>query len=166
MKGYENIKAFRAVALTLKGYSEEETRHGLAWSCKVYCDNKKIGIVSNTGNGAVTACDVSIYKQVALVSSLKSKGYQLTPSLAGQVCTEPADPGDWFVAAISQMVDEVTRLRQLKRLVKTHLIIRQHSSENEFSFYKAVPSAASKARLIRQLGSDLICFMNDEIHGL
>lgn len=166
MKGYENIKAFRAVALTLKGYSEEETSHGLAWSCKVYCDNKKIGTVSNTGNGAVTACDVAIDKQVALVSSLKSKGYQLTPSLAGQVCTEPADPDEWFVAAISQMVDEVTRLRQLKRLVKTHLIIRQYSSEHEFSFYKAVPSAASKARLTRQLGSDLICFMNDEIHGL
>ena len=166
MKGYENIKAFRAIALTLKGYSEEETSRGLAWSCKVYCDNKKLGIVSNTGNGAVTACDVPIDKQVALVSSLKSKGYQLTPSLAGQVCAEPADPGDWFVAAISQMVDEVTRLRQLKRLVKTHLIIRQYSSEHEFSFYKAVPSAASKARLTRQLGSDLICFMNDEIHGL
>ncbi|WP_449103071.1 hypothetical protein [Pseudomonas extremaustralis] len=166
MKGYENIKAFRAVALTLKGYSAGEASNGLAWSCKVYCDNKKIGLVSNSGNGAPTICDVPIQKQCALVSSLKSKGYQLTPDLAGHVCTEPADPGDWFIAAITQMVDEVTRLRQLKRLVKTHLIIRQHSSEHEFSFYKAVPSAASKARLIRQLGSDLICFMNDEIHGL
>lgn len=166
MKGYENIKAFRAVALTLKGYSEEETSHGLAWSCKVYCDNKKIGLVSNTGNGAITVCDVPIQKQVALVNSLKSKGYQLTQALPSHVCTEPADPGDWFIAAITQMVDEVTRLRQLKRLVKTHLIIRQHSSEHEFSFYKAVPSAASKARLLRQLGSDLICFMNDEIQGL
>ena len=166
MKGYENIKAFRAVALTLKGYSEEETGHGLAWSCKVYCENKKIGLVSNTGNGATTACDVPIHKQVAIVSSLKAKGYQLTPDLSAHGCTEPADPGDWFIAAITQMVDEVTRLRQLKRLVKTHLIIRQHSSEHEFSFYKAVPSASSKARLLRQLGSDLICFMNDEIQGL
>lgn len=157
MKDYENIKAFRAAGLTLKGYSESETERGLAWSCKVYSDNKKIGLVSNSGAGGVTFSDVPHDKQNLIVEQLKSNGYKLTLDV---------EPCTWFVDAVTQMVDEVARLRQLKRLVKTHLIIRQHSSDNEFSFYKVAPSAASRARLVRQLGSDLICFMNDEIQGL
>ncbi|SOS30047.1 hypothetical protein PL963_P100064 (plasmid) [Pseudomonas cerasi] len=64
------------------------------------------------------------------------------------------------------MVDEVASLRQLKRLAKTHLIVRLKSSENEFEFYKIAPSKSSQAKLLRQLGDDLISFMNDEIRAL
>ena len=166
MNSYENIKAIRAVGVTLKGYSESETHRGLAWSCKVYYQNKKVGLVSNSGTGGITDCHVPSEKILSIVNGLKLNGYKLTLDLAGHEGIEPTEPGEWFVVAITQMVDEVARLRQLKRLVKTHLIIRQHSSENEFSFYKVVPSDASKARLVRQLGSDLIAFMNDEIQRL
>ncbi|QCY09400.1 hypothetical protein [Pseudomonas sp. MPC6] len=165
MNSYENIKAIRAAGVTLKGYSESETHRGLAWSCKVYYQNK-VGLVSNSGTGGITACHVPSEKILSIVNDLKLNGYKLTLDLAGHEGIEPTEPGEWFVDAITQMVDEVARLRQLKRLVKTHLIIRQHSSENEFSFYKVVPSDASKARLVRQLGSDLIDFMNDEIQRL
>lgn len=166
MESYENIKAFRAADLTLKGYSETETRRGLAWSCKVYRENKKIGLVSNSGDGGMTTTDVPNETQKSIVKLLKSNGYKLTLDFSGHVRVEPTEPSEWFVDAVTQMVGEVTRFRQLKRLVKTHLIIRQYSSENEFSFYKVAPSESSKARLSRQLGSDLICFMNDEIQGL
>ena len=166
MESYENIKAFRAAEVTLKGYSESESKRGLAWSCKVYSDNKKIGEVSNSGTGGITFSDVPIEKQKLIVEKLKSKGYKLTLDFLDDEGNEPVESCEWFVNAVTQMVDEVARFRQLKRLVKTHLIVQQHSSVNEFSFYKVAPSDTSMANLERQLGSDLICFMNAEIQSL
>lgn len=49
MDSYKNIKAFRAAEITLKGYSESENKRGLAWSCKVYSDNKRLGRLAIPG---------------------------------------------------------------------------------------------------------------------
>ncbi|SOS30046.1 hypothetical protein PL963_P100063 (plasmid) [Pseudomonas cerasi] len=49
MDSYVNIKAIQSAKLTLKGYSETDTGPGLAWSCKVYLQNKKIGLVKDPG---------------------------------------------------------------------------------------------------------------------
>ncbi|AVB23464.1 MULTISPECIES: hypothetical protein [Pseudomonas syringae group] len=166
MESYLNIKAIQAAALTLKGYTGTVTGRGLDWSCKVYLENKKIGSVSNSGIGGMTITDVPIETQRSIVTALKRNAYTLTFEFAEHVSEGPIDPNKWFVDAITQMIDEVARLRKLKRLAKTHLIVQQKSSDNEFEFYKIVPSESSKARLRRQLGDDLICFMNDEILGL
>lgn len=166
MENYVNIKALQTVKVTLKGYSDTETHRGLAWSCKVYLENKKIGSVSNAGDGGMTFTDVPIEKQKTIVDALKSNSYKLMLEFEGHTSQEPTNPSDWFIDAVTQMIDEVERLRKLKRLAKTHLIVRQKSSNNEFEFYKIVPSDSSKAKLIRQLGQDLVCFMNDEIIGL
>lgn len=166
MESYVNIKAFQGAALTLKGYSETETSLGLAWSCKVYLENKKVGIVSNPGVNGKTTTDVPTETQDAIVAALKRYAYTLTLEHTGHVSEESSESSKWFVDAITQMIDEVARLRKLKRLAKTHLIVRQASSENEFEFYKIAPSESSKARLRRQLGDDLLSFMNAEILDL
>jgi hypothetical protein len=166
MENYVNIKAIQTIGLTLKGYSETETGRGLAWSCKVYFQNKKIGLVSNSGQGGPTVIDVPVKTLDYIVNALRSNAYTLTLESAGHSNEEPTDSRNWFGDAVTQMIDEVFRLRKLKRLAKTHVIVRQKSSANEFEFYKIAPGDSSRARLIRQLGNDLVCFMNDEILSL
>lgn len=166
MESYVNIKAIQTVGLTLKGFVETEIGCGLAWSCKIYLKNKKIGSIGNSGDGSPTFTDLPGEIQNSIVKILKLCGYTLALRGPGHVVEEPTDPKDWFVAAVSQMIDELARLRKLRRLAKTHLIVRQRFSADEFEFYKIAPSESSRARLIRQLGDDLICFMNDEILAL
>lgn len=111
-----------------------KVQRGLAWSCKVYFQNKKVGLVSNSGTGGITDCHVPSEKDTLYRKRLKVKRLQAHVGFGRHEGIEPTEP--WrMVCGCTQMVDEVARLRQLKRLVKTHLIIRQHSSENEFSFY-------------------------------
>jgi len=165
MDSYVNIKAIQSAKLTLKGYSETDTGRGLAWSCKVYLQNKKIGLVKDPGDGGITTTDVPIDTQISIVTALKRSAYAVR-SKSAEHSVELLNPSAWFVTAVAQMVDEVASLRQLKRLAKTHLIVRLKSSENEFEFYKIAPSKSSQAKLLRQLGDDLISFMNDEIRAL
>lgn len=166
MDAYSNIKAYRSVGLDIKGYKEAETSRGLAWSCKVYLHKKMLGLVSNNGDGGMTRVEIDSALQTTLVAQLKANGYQLQLTYQGLTVDEPTDASEWFDSAITQMVDEVAQLRRLKRLGKTHLIVLQHSSSPEFSFYKAAPIEASITRIRRQLGADLACIMNDEITAL
>ena len=166
MDAYSNIKAYRSVGLDIKGYKEAETSRGLAWSCKVYLHKKMLGLVSNNGDGGMTRVEIDSALKTTLVGKLKANGYQLQLTYQGLTVDEPTDASEWFDSAITQMVDEVAQLRRLKRLGKTHLIVLQHSSSPEFSFYKAAPTEASITRIRRQLGADLACIMNDEITAL
>ncbi|WP_183133434.1 hypothetical protein, partial [Pseudomonas cannabina] len=124
-------KAIQTIGLTLKGYSDTETSRGLAWSCKVYFQNKKIGLVSNSGHGGPTVIDVPVETLDYIVNALKSNAYTLTLESARHLNEEPTDSRNWFGDAVTQMIDEVDRLRKLKRLAKTHVIVRQKSSAKE-----------------------------------
>nr|WP_229653897.1 hypothetical protein [Pseudomonas syringae]QOU99718.1 hypothetical protein [Pseudomonas syringae pv. actinidiae] len=166
MDAYSNIKAYRNVGLDIKGYKYTETSKGLAWSCKVYLHNKLLGLVSNNGDGGMTSVEIGASIQADLVAQLKLSGYKLCLTIQGLSIEEPTDAPNWFDLAITQMVDEVAQLRRLKRLGKTHLIVLQHSTSPEFSFYKAVPTDTSVNRIRRQLGADLAFIMNAEITAL
>ena len=166
MDTYSNIKAYRGVGLDIRGYKEAETSRGLAWSCKVDLHKKMLGLVSNNGDGGMTRVEIDPVLQTTLVAAFKANGYQLQLTSQDHTMDEPTGAPEWFDMAITQMVDEVAQLRRLKRLGKTHLIVLQHSSSPEFSFYKAAPTDSSVARIRRQLGADLACIMNAEITAL
>lgn len=86
---------------------------------------QKIGLVSNSGHGGPTVIDVPVETLDYIVNALKSNAYTLTLESAGQLNEEPTDSRNWFGDAVTQMIDEVDRLRKLKRLAKTHVIVRQ-----------------------------------------
>lgn len=163
MDSYSNIKAYRSAGLTLKGYREAVTNEGREWSCKVYKNNKKIGHVTNSGNSGLASTDIPQKIVAELVKELKDLGYKLRISSVTSAHIELTDCLSWFIHAMTQMIDEVARLRHLKRLSKTHMIIRVFSTDKEFSFYRAAPNEANRARLVRQLGADHLDFVNDEI---
>jgi hypothetical protein len=158
MNSYSNMKAYRAAGLTLKGCTLKDTAIGLFWSCTIYRNKKKVGSMSSSGCEPYSITNVPLQIQSEIVSGLKENLYEIWRPFAA-----PIDDSLWLAYAVIQMIDEVARLRKLKRLAKTHMIVQLLSTDKEFIFYRAVPHQRNRLRLAKQLGADLHVFMNDEI---
>ena len=162
MNTFKNLEAAKKANVQVKSYSRTETHRGVAWSCNVYLDGKKLGMVSNDGSGGMTRVDIGIDLQKQVVDALKAASYQLELTLGNCVLDEPDTVDDWFEFAVGQMGDEVYELKAYKRRAKTHTFVEKRTPPF-FAEYKAQDTPATRAVLQRQLGQDLVRFMNDTI---
>ncbi|WP_153785361.1 hypothetical protein [Pseudomonas sp. EMN2] len=164
MKPFDNLDAAKKANVQVKSYSRTDTNRGVAWSCNVYLGGKKLGMVSNDGSGGMTMVDISTDLQRQVVEALKVAGYQLELTLGDCLIDEPDTVEGWFEFAIGQMGDEVFELKYYKRRAKTHTFVEKLTAPF-FAEYKAQDTPVTRAALQRQLGQDLVRFLNDTIQA-
>ena len=162
MKPFDNLDAAKNASVQIKSFSQTETHRGIAWSCTVYFQGKKLGMVSNMGDGGMTRVEFGVDQQQEVVNALKSAGYSLTLNYGESVLEEPETVESWFEFAIPQMGDEAVELNSLKRKAKTNTFVEKRT-EPCFASYKAQDTPKTREILQRQLGGDLVRFMNDVI---
>jgi hypothetical protein len=165
MKLIENLKAAAAAGVSVKAWSTTETHRGVAWSCKVYLDGKKLGMVSNEGCGGMTRIDFGAAEQSQVVQRLKAHGYKLELTLDGTTVSEPTDDSEWLDFAIGQIGDELTMLKQYRRKAKTQVFVERRTKP-PVVVYKAADNPQVRTAIKHQLGDDFVAFLNDDFAAL
>lgn len=162
MQPFKNIDAAKKAAVQVKSFTQSETHRGVAWSCMVYLEGRKLGQVSNDGTGAMIRVDFSADQQKQIVDALKASGYELVLVCGDTVFDEPDSVESWFELAIGQIGDESAQLKSLKRRTKTRIIVESRT-EPHLAFFKATDTPENRVTLQRQLGANLVRFLNDTI---
>lgn len=162
MQLFENLDAAKAAQVQVKSFSMIETHRGVAWSCSVFLKGKKLGMVSDEGNGGITRFTFPVSQQQEVMEALKASGYKLQLKLGETYITEPDGIESWVAFAVSQMGDEAAELNGYKRGTKTKTFVEK-LSEPTFAAFKTPDTPQVREKLKQQLGDDLVGFLNDKI---
>ncbi len=165
MQTIDNLKAVKAAGVRVQSYSTTETDRGVAWSCNLYLNGKKLGMVSNRGDGGMTHIEFSADEQSEVVALLKQHGYKLMLTYGELTVPEPEGNTDWLEFAVSQIGDELAEIKSYKRKMKTGIYFEKKTAPM-FAFYKGVDTPNLRDQLKRHYGDDFVCFLNEEIAAL
>lgn len=165
MKLIENIKAAKASGVQVKSFSMTETHRGVAWSCNVFLDGKKLGMVDNSGNGGHTDIGFDTDLQKKVVTLLKDHGYKLTLTLGDMAIEEPSGIDTWLSFAVGQMGDELAELKSYKRKAKTGIFITK-TTVPVFAFHKMEDTPRNREAIKAHHGDAFIAFLNEEFAAL
>ncbi|WP_122744906.1 hypothetical protein [Pseudomonas viridiflava] len=164
MQSFENLDAVKNAQVQIKSFKQAETHRGWSWSFVVYLNGKRLGLVSNDGSGSMTRVDFKLTQQKQFMLALKSAGYKLQLTCGDVIFTEPETVETWLEFAVGQIGVELDELKSIRRRAKTQTFVEKRS-EPRFAAFKAEDTPANRAALQRQLGSDLVRFMNDAIRA-
>lgn len=165
MQLIDNLNAVKAAQVQVKSYSMTETDRGVAWSCKVYLDGKKLGMISNRGDGGISRFEFPETQRKALYDSLKGQDYKINLTFGELVADEPTDPDSWLEFAIPQIGDELKELAGYKRKMKTGIYVEK-KTEPTFGFVKTADTPAVRKQIEDHYGDDLIAILNDKFATL
>lgn len=149
----------------MKSYSTTETDRGVAWSCNLYLNGKKLGMVSNRGDGGMTHIDFGADEQSEVVALLKQHGYKLVLTYGELTVPEPDSNTDWLEFAVPQIGDEMAEIKSYKRKMKTGIYFEKKTAP-VFAFYKAEDTPRLREQIKAHYGSDFVGFLNEEIAAL
>ena len=165
MQLIDNLKAAKAAGVQVKSFSMTETHRGVAWSCTVYLNGKKLGMVDNSGNGGATHIAFNVELQQQIMSLLKQHDYKLQLNLGDYVITEPTDLESWLSITLSQMGDEQARLRTYKKKAKLGVIFEQTTAP-QIAMQTGEDSPRLREFIKTHCGDAFVAFLNDELAAL
>lgn len=160
-----NLKAAKTSGVQVKSFKMLETNRGIAWSCSVSLDGKKLGLVSNDGSGGETRFDFGADQQKQAATQLKNAGYKLELTIGEVTIEEPEDGQEWLDFALSQIGDELADLKRYKSKAKQGVYFEKKTAPT-FAYVKGPDTEAFKAQIKAHYGDNLVRFLNDEIRGL
>lgn len=165
MQTIDNLKAVKASGVQLKSFSQTETDRGVAWSCNIYLNGKKLGMVSNRGDGGMTHIEFGPDEQSEVVALLKKHGYKLLLTYGELTAPEPDNNTDWLEFAIPQIGDEMAEIKTYKRKLKTGIFFAKKTAPT-FAFIKFEDTPQRREQIKSHYGDDFVCFLSDEIAAL
>jgi hypothetical protein len=168
MKVIENFKKSLAAGVVLKNMKQMEGLDGLAWSCSVYLDGKKIGTVFDGGNGGPLSVEIDAGPLSQLVKALKAVEYPLNLDLGeGLRLDEPTTDYGYVELVLPNIADEHDTVKRIKRAASQKMLITQVGDEEGTYWPLKAPYTAQNAQLVREhYGQKLVCIVNELLIGL
>lgn len=139
---------------TVKGYKQIETSRGIAWNGNIYKGTKKIGSISNRGDGGCDDVDLPEENIIELIDIFKN--IPLTD-----------DYSDYDIQSIcSVLCDNFQDLAFFKKRLKKETLFQQKSTGKMVSI-KMPYSDMVKDIILKKEGDDIEFILNDVIlkHG-
>jgi hypothetical protein len=139
---------------TIKGYKEFETSRGVAWSGNIYKGTKKVGSISNRGDGSCNDVELQKINVDELIDIFKN-------------ISVTEDYPVYDIDSICMVLcDNFQNLAFFKKLLKKETLF-QEKSTGKMSSIKLPYSEDVKSLLLKNKGDDIEFILNDVVlkHG-
>lgn len=160
-----NLNAISAARVRLRDLNMQEVPQGIAWSCIVYLNGKRLGTIQDPGEDHPLTIGLEQSQVQALAGALKKQGYKLNAEAAGRIDVE--NDNEYLEQVLPQMADEVEWFNKAKGLLKSNTLFRIKGDVDETFRVVLAPYSDKTQATLRQLyGDDLELILNTQLRGV
>ena len=160
-----NLNAISAARIRLRDLNMQELPEGIAWSCIVYLNGKRLGSIQDHGEDHPLTIGLDESQVQALAGALRKQGYKLNTEAAGRIDID--NDNEYLGQVLPQMADEVEWFNKAKGLLKSNTLFRIKGDVDETFRVVLAPYSDKTQATLRQLyGDDLELILNTQLRGV